>query len=470
MNNGHHNIKETLKVTVSGIRGVVGATFTPQLAATFAQAFGTFVGAGPVVVGRDTRPTGHMIELAVVAGLQSVGCTPILAGVVPTPTLLMMTARMGIRGGIAITASHNPSDWNALKFIGPDGLFISESRAQELFDIYHQQDFPLVAESEIRRTRVEPYPTEEHFKRILAYVDASAIRRRKLKVAVDCCNGVGALYSPFLLGTMLGCEVYPVFDTPSGRFEREPEPLPQHLGELSRVVLANGCDIGFAQDPDGDRLAIVNEKGQPVGEDMTLALAVWQVLDRHEKGPVCINVPTSRVVDVIAARYGCPAIRTRIGEINVAEAMIKHGAVIGGENIGGVMITRLHPCRDSFSGMAVILEMLAHRGRSVSQIMDELPRFFIARGKLPIRSEAAPAIIRHLRQRHAPERINLLDGLFINLDHGWVHVRRSNTESVMRVTAEAESPEAARALVDTYLGMIQEVLPPVDEGNSAANI
>lgn len=452
------SVKETLKVAVSGVRGVVGATFTPQLAATFAQAFGTYIGAGPVVVGRDTRPSGLMIEQAVVAGLQSVGCTPVLAGITPTPSLLMISARLGIRGGIAITASHNPADWNALKFIGPDGLFLSEIRAQELFDIYHQQDFPLVAEHEIRTVREEKYPTEDHFKRILDYVDVAAIRNRKLKIAVDCGNGVGALYSPFLLGTLLGCEVVPVFDTPSGLFEREPEPLPQHLDVLRRVVVDQKCDIGFAQDPDGDRLAVVDETGAPLGEDMTLALAVWQVLAEHERGPVCVNVPTSRVVEVIAGYHACPVIRTRIGEINVAEAMIKHKAVIGGENIGGVMISRIHPCRDSFAGMAVIAELLARKGRPVSALIAEWPRFAIARGKRAIRPDAAPAILRQLRQAHDPATINLLDGLFIDEGDHWVHVRRSNTESVMRVTAEAATPEMARALVDRYLQEVERLM------------
>lgn len=450
------SIKEALKVGVSGVRGVVGISFTPQLAATFAQAFGTFVGPGPVLIGRDTRPTGAMIEHAVVAGLQSVGCAPVLTGISPTPTLLMMVPATGARGGIAITASHNPADWNALKFIGPDGLFLSESRAHEFFDVYHQQDFPLVPENEIRRTRAEPYPTEEHFKRILKFVDVRRIRRRRLKVAIDCCNGVGALYSPFLLGTLLGCEVYPVFDTPSGQFEREPEPLPQHLGRLSRTVLEHGCDIGFAQDPDGDRLAIVDDRGEPIGEDLTLALAVWQVLEEHGRGPVCVNVPTSKAVDIIAAKYGCPVVRTRIGEINVAEAMLKHGAVVGGENIGGVMIAAIHPCRDSFAGMAVILEMLAGRSERVSGLVGSLPRFVIARGKIPIRSEQAPPILRHIRHAHDPARVDLLDGLFINLDHAWVHVRRSNTESVMRVTAEAEGADKAAALVEQYARMIRE--------------
>lgn len=455
MSTGSRQVKETLKVAVSGVRGVVGATFTPQLAASFAQAFGAFIGAGPVVVGRDTRPSGLMIELAVVAGLQSVGCTPVLAGIVPTPTLLMLAARLGTRGGIAITASHNPADWNALKFIGPDGLFLSEARAQEFFDVYHQQTFPLVSENEIRRVRVEKNPTADHFRKIVAYVDAAAIRKRKLKVAIDCGNGVGAVYAPAFLRDALGCEVVAIHDKPTGMFEREPEPLPQHLRALKQVVVEHQCDIGFAQDPDGDRLAVVTEKGEAIGEDMTLALGVWQVLDRHDKGPVCVNLPTSKVIDYIAGRYGCPVIRTRIGEINVAEAIIAHQAAIGGENIGGIMIRRIHPCRDSFSGMAVICELLAQRGQPVSSIVGELPRFAIVRDKCVIRPELAPVILRQLRHGCDPARINLLDGLFIDRGDSWVHIRRSNTETVMRVTAEAPSTAAARALVDEYLGQVK---------------
>jgi phosphomannomutase len=451
-------LKETLKVGVSGVRGVVGASFTPQLAASFAEAFGTFVGVGPVLIGRDTRPSGLMIERAVVAGLLSVGCTPVLIGVAPTPTLLMLTLARGARGGIAITASHNGADWNALKFIGPDGLFLSESRSQELFDVYHQQDFRRVAEADIRRVRTEQYPTEAHFKKIVQYVDTAAIRRRGFKVAVDCCNGVGALTAPFLLDNLLGCEVVPLFDTPSGRFEREPEPLPQHVGALSRAVVEQGCDIGFAQDPDGDRLAVVDETGRPIGEDLSLALAVWQVLAAHDRGPVCVNVPTSRAVEVIAGWYGCPVIRTRIGEINVAEAMLKSGAVVGGENIGGVMIPKIHPCRDSFAGMAVILELLAGSEQRLSERLAELPRFAIARAKLPVRSDRTPAVLRALRHQHDPAKISLLDGVFIDLDEGWVHVRRSNTEPVLRITAEAKSPAAAEALVARYRGMVMETL------------
>ncbi len=439
-------MREALKVGVSGVRGVVGQSFTPQLAAGFAQAFGALVGRGAIVVGRDTRPTGPMIEHAIIAGLQSVGCRPVLAGVAPTPTLLLLTAHLQARGGIAITASHNPAPWNALKFIDATGIFLNAARAEELFDLYHQQDFPLVPEPEIPAVAVEPAPIREHFQRILAYVNAEAIRRRKFRVAVDCCNGVGALYAPAFLRDKLGCEVVPLFDQPTGVFERPPEPLPEHLGRLREAVVRERCDIGFAQDPDGDRLAVVSEAGVPLGEDLTLALAVQQVLDHHGASPVVVNVPASRAVDFVAHARNCEVIRTRIGEINVVEEMLARHAAVGGENIGGVIVPAIHPCRDSFGAMAILLELLADSGRTVSELRAAIPDYAIVRDKIVIRTELAPGAIRALRRQFEGQPVSLLDGLRVELGESWFHVRRSNTESVIRITAEAPARAAAEAL------------------------
>ncbi|HMP77448.1 MAG TPA: phosphoglucosamine mutase [Kiritimatiellia bacterium] len=448
-------MKESLKVGVSGVRGIVGDSFTPQIAAAFAQAFGSFVGQGPVLVGRDTRPSGRMIEQAVVAGLQSVGCNPILLGVVPTPTVLILTQYLAARGGIAITASHNPEQWNALKFVDRRGLFLEEHRAQELFDIYHQQNFPLVPEAEIPAVASQPYPVEHHFKRIMEYVDHAAIRARRFRVAVDCVNGVGALFSPFLLSQLLGCEIVPIHDTPSGVFERDPEPLPQHLGALREAVVRHGCAIGFAQDPDGDRLAIVDESGEAIGEDLTLALAAWQVLDAHEKGPVAINLSASKAVEDVVRARGCDVIRTRIGETHVARAMLESGAVVGGEHNGGVIIPRIHPCRDSFAAMAVILELLARTGRSVSSLRAEIPRYHVVRRKVPSRPERVPEALRELRRLYAVHPLNFLDGLYVQFEDAWVHVRRSNTEPVVRITVEAPSPARADVLADEFTARLE---------------
>lgn len=440
-------MKEALKVGVSGVRGVVGESFTPQIAAGFAQAFGTFVGQGPVLVGRDTRPSGLMLEYAVVAGLQSVGCKPILLGVVPTPTVLLMTKHLGARGGIAITASHNAAKWNALKFADRNGLFLEESRAQELFDVYHQQDFPLVEEAALPSVSSRSRPMDEHVRQVLHYVDTASIRARRFRVAVDCVNGVGAIYSTAFLREQLGCEVVALNDEPTGIFARDPEPLAAHIGALREAVVKNGCDIGFAQDPDGDRLAIVNEKGEPIGEDFTLAFVARQILEAHEKGPVAISLSTSRAVEDVVRAYGCEVVRTAIGETYVVRAMLQARAVVGGEHTGGVIIPKIHPCRDSFGAMALILELLARTGETVSQLRAEIPHYVVVRRKLPTRPERAAEALREIRRLHSGRKMNLMDGLFIEFDQSWAHIRRSNTEPVMRLMVEAPGEARANALI-----------------------
>lgn len=451
-------MKESLKVGVSGVRGVVGESFTPQLAAAFAQAFGTFVGRGPVIVGRDTRPSGPMLEHAVIAGLQSVGCTPVLLGVVPTPTLLLATKESSARGGIAITASHNAAEWNALKFVDRKGLFLDEIRAGELFDIYHQGDFPLVPESELPGATLINDAFQRHAVRVAAYVDVAAIRVRHFKVVVDCVNGVGALFTPTWLRRDLGCEVLALHDQPTGIFERAPEPIATNLQNLSTSVVQQGAAVGFAHDPDGDRLAIVDERGQPIGEDFTLALAAWQVLERHARGPLVTTVATSLCVDAVARAHGVEVIRTKIGETHVVEAMLKAGAPIGGEGTGGVIVPAIHPCRCSYTAMALILELLATTGRTVSELRAKIPAFHVRKTKLPLRGDEAPEKLRNLR-RYLEERgarVTLLDGVHADFGDRWINVRRSNTEPVLRITAEAATPAAADELMSAARSELQK--------------
>lgn len=449
-------MREVLKVGISGVRGVIGDSFSPQVACTFAQAFGTFVGRGDVLVGRDTRPSGALIEKAVVAGLQSVGCRPVLTGVTPTPSLLVLVHGTGARGGIMITASHNPAPWNALKFIDGKGQFLGPARAEELFDIYHQQNFPLVAETEIPPVLQRAYPVDLHFDRIARYVDVAAIRARRFKVALDPVNGVGALYAALFLETVLGCQVVQIHDTPSGEFERDPEPSPAHLGRLSSVVREHGCAVGFAQDPDGDRLAVVDETGTPHIEDTTLALCVAHVLDHHAKGPVVLSLSTSRAVEQIATARGVPVIRTRIGEIHVTSAMVQNGSPVGGESNGGVIVPAIHPCRDSFAAMAIILESLAKTPGSLSQQCAAIPRYAICREKIALAPGAAGPLLRQLRRVYADRPISRQDGVHIDFGDAWIHVRPSNTEPVLRVMAEARTEAEARRMVDDARVLLQQ--------------
>lgn len=447
-------VRTALKVGVSGVRGIVGEGFTPQVAAAFAQAFGVFVGRGPVLVGRDTRPSGLMIERAVTAGLRSVGAQPVCTGPVPTPSLLRRIPSLHARGGIVITASHNAAPWNALKFADRNGLFLSSAWAEELFDLYHQKDFHLVSEAEIPEPRLDETTVREHLDAVLAAVDADTIRARGFRVAIDPVNGVGGLCSVPFLRDGLGCTVFPVHAEPHGLFEREPEPLPEHLGALGQTVREQECDLGFAQDPDGDRLAVVDAEGNPVGEDCTLAFAVQQVLAAHRRGPVVINMTASRCIEQIAESFGCEVVRTQTGEIHVVNEMLRRNAAVGGENIGGVIFPKVHSCRDSFAAMALILERLATDRRSVRAWRDALPPFYIEKRKLTIDGPAAPALLRRLRRRYADRPLDLRDGVWIGFPAGWVCVRRSNTEPVLRITAEGETPELAARWADEVQGVL----------------
>ena len=441
-------MQHTLKVGISGVRGIVGESFGPQLAMRFAQAFGTMVGQGPVVIGRDTRTTGPMLQAAVVAGLQSVGCEPVLVGVVPTPTVLILTQHLGARGGIMVSASHNAGEWNALKFVDNNGLFLNEHRNEEMIDIYHQRDFTIVDETQLKPARTIESPMEEHFARISSFVDSDSIRSRGFRVAVDCCNGAGAVHSvPFLSG-LLGCEVVPVLAEPTGRFGRVPEPTAANLTELRQVVRERKCDIGFAQDPDADRLAIIDEKGTAIGEDMTLAFATRQVL-RKQSAPkrVVVNLSTSKCVEEAARLEGGETLRTPIGEINVVETALTSDAAIAGEGNGGVIVPAIHPCRDSYSGMAIILEYLAHERKSVSELRAEIPDLVMLKESIQVGPDDPPRLLRRIRHGFAGERLELSDGVRVDWDDAWIHVRRSNTEPIVRIVAEAATRKRAEELM-----------------------
>ena len=441
--------QSTLKVSVSGVRGIVGESLTMPLVSSFATAFGTYVGRGRVIVGRDTRPTGEMIEHAVIAGLLAVGCEPVLVDVAPTPSILLLVSELRAKGGVIVTASHNPNEWNALKFVGPEGLFLDATAANELLGLYNREAAHYVPEPEYRRESRLADPFAPHQRRILANVDAAAIQRGHFKVAVDCCNGAGAPYTPAFLRE-LGCEVVAIHTVPDGIFPRGAEPVPENLQDLGRAVREHGCVLGFAQDPDGDRLALVDGRGTPLGENLTLVLAVAHVL-RRTPGPVVVNLGTSKAVEDVTRAAGGQLYYSKIGEINVTTEMRRRQAVIGGEANGGVIWPRVHPCRDSYAAMALILEMLAQRGEPLDRILEGVPRYATVNLKLPCSGEQAQLVVRALRERYAGERTISLDGLRIDWEDRWVLIRHSNTEPVLRITAEARTREAAERLGQEFL-------------------
>jgi len=446
----------TLKISISGVRGVIGDSLTPTLLTRFAQAFGTYTGSGTVVLGRDTRTSGEMVRQAVVAGLLSSGCRVIDLGICPVPTVQLAVRHRRAHGGIAITASHNPAEWNALKFVGPDGLFLGAGPARELLDIYHQGDYVAVPGDRMRSVERMTDALDLHLRAIMDAVGPLPLGPRRLRVALDGCNGAGALLAPRLLDA-LGVDVVAINVTPNGLFPRGAEPIPENLGALCETVRANGCDIGFAQDMDADRLAVVSEAGVPIGEDYTLVLATWHVLATRP-GPVVANLSTTAALDEVARRFNCQVLRTKIGEANVTERMVAERAVIGGEGNGGVIYPAINFARDSHVGMALILHLLASSGRTVSGLMAELPRFVMVKEKLACPSNKIPDVLRMVKREFADLPMDTRDGVKVMLPDGWFHVRGSNTEPIVRVVAEAPTEADARRVVDDVFERVARVV------------
>lgn len=435
----------TLKISISGVRGVIGQSLTPTLLTRFAQAFGTHTGSGTIVVGRDPRTSGEMVKHAVIAGVLSSGSRVVDIGVCPVPTVQLQVRRRKAHGGIAITASHNPAEWNALKFIGSNGLFLDGGQARELLDIYHQGEYTKVASDEIRSVEEVEGATEAHIKAILDALGPLPAAKKRLRVVLDSCNGAGSIVGPKLLEA-LGAEVIAINVTPDGSFPRPAEPVPENLGDLCDAVKKHGADVGFAQDMDADRLAIVNEKGIPIGEDYTLVLATLYVLGR-ERGPVVANLSTTSALEDVAKKFDCPLFLTKIGEVNVTDRMQQQNAVIGGEGNGGVIYPRINFARDSLVGMALVLHLLADSGKTVSQLLDQFPRYSVVKEKMVCPSEKIPAILRMLRQEYGEFPLDTRDGVKVTLPEGWFLVRGSNTEPIIRVVAESRSESQAREIV-----------------------
>lgn len=447
--------KKNLKISVSGVRGIVGEALTPALVTSFAAAFGQYVGHGRVIVGRDTRITGDMYERAVIAGLLSVGCQPVLIGVVPTPTVQMVVNEYNANGGIAITASHNPIEWNALKLIGRSGVFLEQCEAKELLDIYNQPHRNYACEEEFRNIRTLDNTFSIHENNIFDNVNVDLIKSKKLRVAVDCCNGAGAPYAVEFL-EKLDCEVFAINTTVDGTFHRRPEPVPENLKELSQTVIDNNCHIGFAQDPDADRIVVVDEFGKPIGEQNSIVLATEHLLSQ-KGGKVVVNIQTTKSVADIAEKYDSECIYTPVGEINVTSRMLKESAVIGGEGgSGGIIFPDVHPCRDSFTGMALILELLSEREQSLRTILDELPLYASSGAKVSISSENALKMIRALIRKYKDEKVSTIDGLRIDWADAWVLIRSSNTEPIVRVYAEAKDAQKADELAAKFIKEIEE--------------
>lgn len=449
----------TLMKSVSGIRGIVGETVTPALINAVGSAFAAYCNFGTVVIGRDTRPTGPAIEKGLESSLVLSGCDVLNIGVVPTPTVQLMVEHFKADGGIVISASHNPIEWNAFKLIGSNGTFLTSSEIEKFFKLM-EKDFSYQKWDGVGTITHKTGSDDIHIKKVCSVIDVEAVRSKHYRVALDSVNGAGSLITQKLLSE-LGCEVIPVHCEMTGIFPRGAEPVAKNLSILSNTVLRQKADIGFAQDPDADRLAIVAETGKPIGEEYTIALVVEHLLSRHA-GRVVINLSTTKAVDDIALRHGAPVARTRVGEINVVEEMMRHGARIGGEGNGGVISPEIHLGRDSLAGIVYVLEMMADRGKPVSQLVSELPAYAMIKGSVSLTGKGIDeSLLPRIKQEFSGQKISSIDGLRVEfLEHphfkgGWVHLRPSNTEPIFRIIAEGRNEDQAKAIYDHFSMMLK---------------
>ena len=449
------NLIKPLKIGVTGVRGIVGETFTPELVVGFAQAFGTYLDRGRVLMCRDTRASGPMVSAAVAAGLLAAGCEVIDLGVAPTPSLQLAAKWLEADGGIAITGGHNPSAWNALKFVRRDGVYLNTMEAEELLDVFHQGEFAKATWDEIQTGIQNRDGLQYHLRHLSNAFDVDAVRKRRLKVAIDCCNGACSLLIPHWLKA-LGCEVVSINDDPNAPFPHQPEPTQETMSQLSAVVKASRADIGFAFDADGERLGIVTDLGQALSEELTLAVATHIRLS-DKPGAVVTNISTSSAVEKIAARHNSTVIRTAVGQAHISEAMIEHDATLGGEGSGGVVVPELQLTHDSAAAVGLILEGLARRGERISGIAEQLPQLVMLKHNLPVEPNRLYSVLQNFRDTVERERLNYdpTDGVKVNFPDVWVHVRASNTESLVRIIAEAEGAKQAKDILNWTLDRLK---------------
>jgi phosphomannomutase len=436
----------SLKIGPAGVRGVIGESLTPQLVTGFAAAFGTYCGSGPILVGTDTRPSGEMVKQAAIAGLLSVGCTPIDVGTVPVPALMFHVRDAGALGGVFVGGSHGSVKWNSLRFIGSGGLTLRANQSAELTDLYHQGVYPRVRALDVPDVRTDATTIERHLGAVLAAVDVQRVRARGFRVAVDGMGGTAPVPASRLLEA-LGCEVAVVRRVGPGTLEDA------NLAELGELVTRTAADIGFAQDTDADRLAIVDETGTPLGADAAVILVVQRWLER-KAGPVVACVSTSRSVDDVAVRFGCSVHRCAVGEAKVLEAMAEHGSEVGGESDGGVIVLPVNPCRDSFTAMALVLEAMAASGEPVGALRSRVPRYATVRDRLLCPARDIAPSLRLIKSLFRGERLDLTDGVKVTWPDRWLLARSSAAEPIIRLAAEAPTEAEAQSLLNRVLELL----------------
>ncbi len=454
----------TLIKSISGIRGTIGGkvseNLTPIDLARFSAAFAKYIRsqtpAGErtkIIVGRDARISGAMCASIVCGVLEGSGCDVVNIGLATTPTVEVAVTELGAHGGIILTASHNPKQWNALKLLGASGEFLDAKQGAEVLALAQSEDFDFVEVDDLGHTSEDDF-NNRHIDMVLALgdVNVEAVRGKKLKVVVDAVNSVGGIVIPELL-RRLGCEVVELNCTPDGNFAHNPEPLKEHLTEISAAVVQHNADMGVVVDPDVDRLALVCENGEMFGEEYTLVAVVDYLLARRDKKNSVSNLSSSRALRDIVKKHGGEYSASAVGEVNVVAKMKEVGAEIGGEGNGGVIFGELHYGRDALVGVGLFLSYFVEKGVSMSELRASLPQYFMSKNKAELSAEVdIDALLKRIAQKYSSHQVTTIDGVKIDMERGWVHLRKSNTEPIVRIYAEAQTQSEADELAAMIVG------------------
>lgn len=448
----------TLMVSVSGIRGIVGGGLEPQVIVKYASAYADFCGKGKIIIGRDARITGDMVSNLVIGTLLAKGNDVVDIGICPTPTVLYNVRELNAVGGIAISASHNPNEWNALKLLNGKGEFMTAEENKQMLENLEESNKNYSNWEKIGTLTKFDEGLTNHMNSVLKMkcIDIEAIRKRKFKVVLDCVNGAGVYVMPQLLKE-LGCEIIEQDCEKSGIFPRLPEPIPENLTATMQTVKEHNADLAIVVDPDVDRLVLITDKGEPFSEENTITAAVKFVLSK-EKGNVAVNLSTTRAVDDVAKEFDCQVFRSAVGEANVVHKMYEVDAVIGGEGSGGVIYPALQYGRDALVGTVLTLQHLVEFGGSLSELKDSLPQYQIAKKKVDLGNNNPDEIINFMKEKYSDLNPNTDDGLRIDFEDHWVHLRKSNTEPIIRCIAEAETMEKAENYTEKYFNEIKSLL------------
>ncbi|MGD2295059.1 MAG: phosphoglucosamine mutase [Candidatus Aminicenantes bacterium] len=445
-----------LKIGISGVRGIVGDTITPELVMDFACAFGTFLRTGKVLVGRDTRISGPMLHSAAISALLSTGCDVIDLGICPAPILQYLVKKKRTRGAVSISAGHNDAEWNALTFIDAEGTYLNEFQGEEILDLYHLEKFRKASAEKLGMLTVSQDHFQTYFKALRNFLDVDKIKKTRFKVVIDACNGGGAGIID-LFCENLGCELIPVNNTPDGYFPHDPEPRPRYGSEVASIIKITGADIGFLLNSDVSRVSLVTETGETLSEEYTFPLVADYYL-KNNPGTVITNQSTSRKIEDVAERHGCRVLRTRVGQSYIIQSLIYEEAVLAGDGSGSAALRKFQPAFDGFLTMGLILESLAAEEQTASEKARKLPKYHIIKHKVYCPPHKAHSLVGRVRKLYSRSQTDLLDGVRVETKDGWIHVRTSATEPMIRIISESSSRKKAEIRIEKVIHYLSQYI------------